>query len=83
VLVGEPAQLLRPLAAGVGADRGDPLLGPLRTLAPDRLDQGRVYLEDVVVDQGRCLVEDLVGLPRTRSLDGCHPIILAGDPVLS
>jgi len=64
VLVCQPAQRLRVPAAGVSADRGDPLLGPLRALATDRLDQRPIGLVDVVVDQGGRLVEDLVGLLR-------------------
>ena len=52
VLVGEPAEGLRALAAGQGADCRDPLFGPLRALAANRLDERPVGLEDVVVDQG-------------------------------
>ena len=72
VLVGlrAPASMRR-AAAGDRADRGDPLLGPVGALAPHRLDQRPVGLEDVVVDQRRRLVDDLVGC-RSRALDGCH-----------
>ena len=71
VLVGEGAEALGALAAGQRADRGDPLLGPVGALAAHRLDQRPVGLEEVVVDQRRRLVGDLV-VAGSRSLRGCH-----------
>ena len=65
------AERAAPLAAGELADRGDPLLGPLGALAPHRLDQRPVGLEDVVVGQRRRLVGDLVGA-EGAALGGCH-----------
>ena len=50
-----------PLRSGQRPDGRDPLLCPVGPLAPHRLPQRLVSLEDVVVDQRRWLVEDLVG----------------------
>jgi hypothetical protein len=61
VLVRQPPELDHVLAAGNLADLRDPLGGPVRALALDRLDHDPVGLEDVVVDQRRGLVADLVG----------------------
>ena len=63
-----------PRRAGEGADLARPFLGPVPTLAPQRLDQDPVGLEGVVVLQRGGLVDDLVGRG-ARAFGGRH----AGD----
>ena len=82
VLVGEGTEALGALAAGIGADRGDALLGPVGALAAHRLDQRPVCLEEVVVDQRRWLVGHLV-VAGSRSLCGCHSVTIVAVPALS
>ena len=60
VLVGEPALLLRLLAAGQRAELAHLVLGPAGALAVQALEQGRV-VGSVVTDERRRLVGDLVG----------------------
>jgi hypothetical protein len=55
VLVGEPPPLER-LAAGELAERGRALLRPAAALAPQRLDERAVLLEEVVALERRRLV---------------------------
>ena len=57
--------------AGERSDRPQPLLGPVGSLALDGLDQRPVGLEDVVVDQRRWLVGDLVRV-RAAALEHRH-----------
>ena len=79
VLVGGGAQGDDPLRAGKLADGRDPRLGPIGPLAAHGLAQRAIRLEDVVVDEGGSLVEDLMGAARPP-FHGCHPSIVAGDP---
>src|ERR671925_663495 len=56
------------------------VLGPIASLAAERLDQRGVRGEDVVALQRQGLVEDLVGRSKRGTLDGRHGHILASRP---
>ena len=58
--------------AGERADLRDPVLGPVAALAPKRLDENAVRLEDVVVLERRGLVQNLVGGVGCARFDGRH-----------
>jgi len=72
VLVGEPAELDRLAAARDRPDRADRVHGEVAALPRDRLDEGPVRLEDVVVLERGRLIRDLVRCLRGARRGDCH-----------